>query len=413
MLLSNRTTCFTRNKQQSASPRGGKDDRHHCALNWRGFAYSLSNQLVIRKRPRVINGQIQDRLPVLFTMTASRRSGETKAQEEKLASILSSETFTVAEYLNVALDVDSNNNDYANKEDALQQRMTETALQLQYQAANFHEEIGRIGAELSAVLPRCAADVGRVGVGLQGLTMDCQKLLSSDVIQNDASDSDQAVSSSLQTLSTLHLLQEKLQRTKAILHAQATWDATLDTIHRHMADNKLPEAVHAMASLQEGRLALSGMPGAEERVEAAEKVRSAVQQMLKPALQNALAVLHTRVAPMQQCVGLYTALGDTEALITEYVQFRPSSLHSQWFAYDSNQQSLLEFINGWLDSVHSLVSEERRQTVAMFGEDEKVSLVVLKVRKCSLSLVQLELTQLACRYCKSAFVQSYLPFKAV
>ena len=194
----------------------------------------------------------------------------TKAQEEKLASILSSDDFSVADYLNAALVIDDDDDTATkNSSDAMQQRMTETALQLQYQAANFHEDIGRIGAELSAVLPRCAADVGRVGVGLQGLQMDCKKLSESDVVKTKnaaGDDSDAAVSSSLQTLSTLHILQEKLQRTKEILHAQATWDATLDTIHRHMADNKLPEAVHAMASLQEGRLALAGMPGAEKRV---------------------------------------------------------------------------------------------------------------------------------------------------
>ena len=64
----------------------------------------------------------------------------------------------------------------------------------------FTTDIGRIGAELQAILPRCAADVGRVGVGLEGMRMDAQILLETTAITGEGEE----ISSSLETLSTLH-----------------------------------------------------------------------------------------------------------------------------------------------------------------------------------------------------------------
>ncbi|MGK3755279.1 MAG: hypothetical protein ACI8RD_007588, partial [Bacillariaceae sp.] len=64
-------------------------------------------------------------------------------------------------------------------------------------------DIGRIGAELQAILPRCAADVGRVGVGLEGMRIDAQILLETTAITGEGEE----ISSSLETLSTLHALQ--------------------------------------------------------------------------------------------------------------------------------------------------------------------------------------------------------------
>ncbi len=55
--------------------------------------------------------------------------------------------------------------------------MAELALQLQVQTQACHDEIGRIGAELRAILPRCAGDLGRLNVGLVGMADDTGSLL--------------------------------------------------------------------------------------------------------------------------------------------------------------------------------------------------------------------------------------------
>jgi hypothetical protein len=216
-------------------------------------------------------------------------------QEERLASLLSSSQFSVASYLNTALQTQSDDTD-----DDLQAKMTELALQLQLQTQACHEDIGRIGAELQAILPRCAADVGRIGVGLEGMKQDALSLL--EATQSTTSDE---VSSSLETLSTLHALQSNLSRTKEILTAAATWDTTLSSIAPLLAQQNLTEAVQKLTHLESGARALRGMPsGKEERQETIAKIRQQIQVLLQPQLKHALQNMNTRLAPLQQCVSL-------------------------------------------------------------------------------------------------------------
>jgi hypothetical protein len=168
------------------------------------------------------------------SLNYSNSSNNAEALEECLSAILTSPNFSVADYLNTAIEQDFSSSSSVGlsdqqKQNELQRSMAELALQLQLQTQACHEEIGRIGAELQAVMPRCAADVSRVGVGLQGLQMDCTSLLQSTALQNND------VSSSLETLSTLHALQANLTRTKEILTAAATWDATLQSVAGYMS----------------------------------------------------------------------------------------------------------------------------------------------------------------------------------
>ena len=242
--------------------------------------------------------------------------------EERLSSILSSDQFTVASYLNLALEDRGNDND-------LQQRMAELALQLQIQTQSCHEDIGRIGAELQAILPRCSADIGRVGVGLEGLRSDAATLLESVSVESEQED----VSSSLETLSTLHSLQANLTRTKEILTAAATWDSTLSSVAPLLAQHNLSEAVNALAQLESGERALRGMPNPEEREQAIAKVRQQVSVLLQPQLKHALANMNTRLAPLQQCVSLYSKLNKMDALKEQYVKNRPTAIHKAWFEY--------------------------------------------------------------------------------
>lgn len=281
------------------------------------------------------------------------------ALEERLSSLLSSSSFSVAAYLNAALD------DQENPED-LQRRMAELALQLQIQTQACHEDIGRIGAELQAILPRCAADVGRVGVGLDGMRLDAHQLLEeSALLQNEE------VSSSLETLSTLHALRSNLGHTKDIVKAAATWDTSLHSIPPLLASQNLTEAVKALALLESGERALRGMPsGKEEREEAINKTRSQVQVMLTPQLKHALQNMNTRLAPLQQCVSLYSALDKIDILQQEYVTNRPQLIHKQWFQYTPTSGDTLElWLPNWYEHVLNLVSEERRQSLAIFGPD--------------------------------------------
>jgi hypothetical protein len=316
----------------------------------------------------------------------------------KLESILSSSNqFSVASYINLALE-DSDNQEHG---DDLQQRMAQLALQLQLQTQACHEDIGRIGAELQAVLPRCAADVGRVGVGLEGLRMDAVSLLESTAV----TDSEEDVSSSLETLSTLHALQANLTRTQEILTAAATWDTTLSAVAPLLAQQNLTEAVHCLAQLENGERALRGMPHPEERTQAIAKIRQSVSVMLQPQLKHALQNMSTRLQPLQQCVALYTKLNKMDALSEEYVKMRPAAIHKAWFdyrpGYDHNRsttesggnehnlsqaerdlvagQAFAAWLPQWFDAVLSLLAEERRQSMQVFGP-ELVNEIILKVR---------------------------------
>jgi len=281
------------------------------------------------------------------------------ALEERLSSLLSSSSFSVASYINAALEGQDNPED-------LQRRMAELALQLQIQTQSCHEDIGRIGAELQAILPRCAADVGRVGVGLEGMRMDAHQLLEESALLQNAE-----VSNSLETLSTLHALRSNLGHTKDIVKAAATWDTSLNSIPPLLAAQNLTEAVKALALLESGERALRGMPsGRAEREEAIATTRSQVQVMLTPQLKHALQNMNTRLAPLQQCVTLYSALDKMELLQQEYISNRPQIIHKQWFQYDPASGDTLElWLPSWYELVLNLVTEERRQSLAVFGAD--------------------------------------------
>lgn len=302
--------------------------------------------------------------------------------------------FSVAEYLNLAL-ADASEASKETGGEELQQRMTDLALQFQLQTQSCHEDIGRIGAELQAILPRCHADVGRIGVGLEGMKQDATTLLENISLK---SESEQEVSTSLETLSTLHALQANLSRTKDILTAAATWDSTLSSVAPLLASQNLNEAVNALAKLESGERALRGMPHPEERRESIAKIRQQVQVLLQPQLKHALQNMNTRLAPLQQCVGLYMKLGKMDALKEEYVKNRPSAVHKAWFAYTPSYETtegggidapsqqkgtdFLTWLPGWYETVLNLITEERRQSLAVFGSELVPEIVVQVLREC-------------------------------
>jgi hypothetical protein len=322
--------------------------------------------------------------------------------DDVLNSLLSSSQFTVASYLNVAFSEASSSPDT----DDLQRRMAELALQLQLQTQSCHEDIGKIGAELQAILPRCAADVGRVGVGLEGMRMDAQSLMETTTISAgggpNSTQQQHDLSSSLETLSTLHALQSNLSRTKQVLTAAATWDSTLATIPPLLAQQQtnLPEAVNALGLLEHGERALRGMPHPQERQAQIFKIRNQVQVLLQPQLKHALQNMNTRLAPLQQCVSLYAQLGKMDSLQAEYVKNRPGAIHKAWFAFSpsynsegggegmehstssmsSSRETFLTWLPGWYDAVLSLLTEERRQSLSVFGP-EMAPEILVKVRK--------------------------------
>jgi len=294
--------------------------------------------------------------------------------EDRLSQLLNSSNFDVATYLNLAL---------ASHSDPSQ--MAELALQLQLQTQSCHEDIGRIGAELQAILPRCAADVGRVGVGLEGMKADVENMLAAEQTN------DQEVSSSLETLSTLHALQSNLQKTKYVLTAAATWNSTISSIPLLLSQQNLPQAVEALARLEEGEKALEGMPQhSTERKDEIAKIRMQVQTMLQPQLQHALQNMSSRLAPLQQCVDLYRKLGKMESLQEEYVRMRPAAVHKAWFGYkpkisvDETQMEENAFgswLPTWYETVLSLLTEERRQSSTIFGAQSSPEIVV-QVSSC-------------------------------
>jgi hypothetical protein len=311
--------------------------------------------------------------------------------EDHLNSLLSSPNFSVASYLNLALSKES----ATGNSEELQRRMAELALHLQLQTQSCHEDIGRIGAELQAILPRCAADVGRVGVGLEGMKVDAQTLLDTAGLQGEG----EGLSGSLETLSTLHALQSNLSRTKEILTAAATWDSTIASIPPLLAQQNLTDAVDALAQLEHGERALKGMPQRHERQEAIAKIRAQVQILLQPQLNHALQNMNSRLAPLQQCVALYSKLDKMDALQEEYVKNRPGEVHKAWFAFSpsidatstadnvTNASDFSTWLPSWYETILSLLTEERRQSSTVFGAEVApeilvmVRLAILCVRK--------------------------------
>ena len=309
--------------------------------------------------------------------------------DAKAAAILSSPNdFSVAAYLNVALQQEQTADEQLgegerladrNDEDTqLQSRMAELALLLQVQTQSCHDEIGRIGAELRAILPRCKADVTRLEQGLGGMADDASGLLQhvgsasasasagaaaptpaaarggggsggggSGKVQRgtavrggnkkDASSGgvgDPTATPAVDTLSTLHSLRTNLRRTRHILSAASSWDSTLSSIPGLLSAQNLSEAVVALSNLERGEKALSGgMPGRTERKEELARIRTNIEVLLRPQLLHALNKMDTRLGPLQQCVSMYVQLNKIETLAEEYVRLRPAEIHKLWFRF--------------------------------------------------------------------------------
>jgi len=308
--------------------------------------------------------------------------------EERLNSLLTSPNFSVSQYLNLALAPPSKSSSTAatggdvndvnaasgqdqqrqqqsppfSKEEEelaeqqLEQRMASLALQLQMKTQSCHDEIGRIGAELQAIVPRCAADVGRLQVGLEGMELDVRGLLegmdeigadgkkksnkSTEGSGADVSAGGEAQQNSEDPLTTLHCLlnlRTHLTTSRAILSAASSWDETINSIPLLLssAPPNLVEAVAALSQLERGARALRGMPeGREERDDALKKLRTQLEVLLKPQLLHALKRMDTRLGPLQQCVTMYESLGKMEVMREEYVRMRPAEIHGLWFSFN-------------------------------------------------------------------------------
>jgi len=325
--------------------------------------------------------------------------------------------------------------------------MAELALQLQVQTQSCHDEIGRIGAELRAILPRCAGDLGRLNVGLVGMADDAGTLLeehyksslgyvdpadadnaagiaenasdnpggeneigeekdgeilnggSSDDMENQhvndenipppsddanninnpAASSEALPSSSttttmtpletLETLSTLHALQQNLSSTKSILHSVSTYDKTMSTLPSLLtSSSNLNHAVSALCTLEEGARALSGMPGGQKREEEIVQTREKILTLLKPELLHALNKVDSRLGPLQTCVGMYSSLGKIESLMEEYVRNRPSSVHRLWFEFGKKSAGSRRGISG--SSRNSNLNSARSNELEFYGNSD-------------------------------------------
>jgi hypothetical protein len=330
-------------------------------------------------------------------------SSSNKATDENLNNLLiNPQSFSIASYLNTALsskheDTLSSASSTAAVEsledEELQRRMAELALQLQVQTQSCHDEIGRIGAELRAVLPRCAGDLGRLNVGLCGMKEDAGTLLEDHLksslgyvetneqqetnksnnlsehergeekVEHDANSppmmdngsntnnnhanatSSLSVASAimspletLETLSTLHALQQNLTATKSILVSVSTYDKTIKSLPSLLTSSQnLNHAVTALVTLEEGARALAGMPGQEKRQEEIASTREKILTLLKPELLHALKKMESRLGPLQTCVGMYNSLGKIQNLMEEYVKNRPGCVHKLWFEFGKSK----------------------------------------------------------------------------
>jgi len=325
--------------------------------------------------------------------------------EDRLLSLLASANFSVSHYLNLALaappptaddDVAGENDGISAEEraeQALEQRMASLALQLQMRTQSCHDEIGRIGAELQAVVPRCAADVGRLRVGLEGMELDVRGLLEGmdgDAARkqrggNSRKGEDMSASAAdasaggadlnknrgddpLATLHSLLNLRTHLTTSRAILSAASSWDETINSVPMLLSTTppNLVEAVAALSQLERGARALRGMPeGRDEREAALRKLRTQLEVLLKPQLLHALKRMDTRLGPLQQCVGMYVSLGKMESMREEYVRMRPVEIHALWFSFGGGTAG--NFSSG---NVESKESDEKSDNGDEGGESK-------------------------------------------
>ena len=280
--------------------------------------------------------------------------------------------------------------------------MAELALHLQVQTQSCHDEIGRIGAELKAILPRCAADVSRLSVGIGNIKVDAKNLLEAhlqsslshvhdsekdsteagsseegagNTMDNAASDHDAEKESkpleksskasndngamtpleTLETLSTLHALQQNLTTTKIVLTAASTYNHTLQKIPSLLTPTTLNQGVQALLDLENGARALRGMPGKSQRNKEIGEIRNQILTLLKPVLLHALNKVESRLGPLQTCVGMYQNLNKIESLMEEYVKSRPAAVHKLWFDFRKSKNG--GGASGTLRGLDGLASE--------------------------------------------------------
>ena len=350
------------------------------------------------------------------TMNCNNTNDTANTLEERLSALLSSpDNFSAAQYLNLALSTDSaaidydtsnNNNSDVDEYQALERRMASAALQLQMRTRSCHDEISRIGAELQAIIPRCAADITRLHSGLEGMEMDVRGMLlwqdqqqemtglmdgrkektllgenktSIEEIMEKASisSSDKAYNTNpLATLRTLLSLRTHLTSTRSILAAASGWDDTLDAVPSLLASNPpdLLGAVEALVRLEAGARALHCVPGGrEERDVSLRKLRSQIEAMLRPRLYHALGNMDTRLGPLRQCVEMYGALGRMATLQEEYVRIRPTAIHALWFSFggSGNTISLVDNLkNRIVENDDDGEDKEDRSSLGAVKDDE-------------------------------------------
>ncbi len=370
--------------------------------------------------------------------------------ETQLNALLSSPDFSVAAYLNHAIklseekhnydDDDQENVDTLTNDDEEEQRiMAELALHLQVQTQGCHDEIGRIGAELRAILPRCSADLGRLQVGLDGMRDDAGSLLEShlqsslenikvikekedDEGQHDGNETQEGMGmndldggkedtniekenvdptmaevtmtplETLETLSTLHALQQNLSTTKEILTAASTYHSTLQTISSLMAggnpnttdpNNFAPssstntstihQAVSSLATLEAGARALSGLPGKSQRNVEITTIRNQILTLLKPVLLHALNKVETRLGPLQTCVAMYSSLNNMERLMEEYVKSRPGVVHKLWFGFrKSGNSGKIDTVKKETDELEFYSDDDNDDDRVKDGDEEEL-----------------------------------------
>uniref|UniRef100_A0A6U3QI04 Conserved oligomeric Golgi complex subunit 7 n=1 Tax=Ditylum brightwellii TaxID=49249 RepID=A0A6U3QI04_9STRA len=366
--------------------------------------------------------------PTAVTPRTSKTSQS--SDQQRLDSLLNSDNFSASLYLNLALSSISTEDE--SDEDEMQRRMAELALQLQLRTQSCHDEIGRIGAELRAILPRCAADAGRLQSGLAGMKDDATSLLQCTAStsqpnkkggddEEDVEEESSSAAVALDTLSTLHSLRTNLSLTKSILSAASTWDTTLSTVPSLLSTSRLSEAVSALATLESGARALHKMPGKKERDTTLLDLRQKIEVLLKPQLLHALEKMDTRLGPLQQCVVMYAKLGKMEGLMKEYVRQRPGQVHREWFAYNPTVSSKEEedaladdieremesdwnedpmkvptknvvrvdpaaafvgWLPTWYENVLNLLTEERRRGRSVFGDAIAPEIVAGVLEEC-------------------------------
>ncbi len=109
-------------------------------------------------------------------------------------------------------------------------------------------------------------------------------------------------------------------------------------IRSRLSEGDLAGVVEKLVVLDKSRQPLEDMPGACERAETINELKSELEKQLLPCVRAAMEKSMSSIAggeastyvPLSELVSMYERLGQTDVLCSEYAKARTQPLHQLW-----------------------------------------------------------------------------------